>query len=167
MTRFASVLIIALLALLAQACGETPQQSARHTVSAAAIALDLTDIASAQAYTIAAHRALEASADMPSYRAAMAPYDTLETALRTARSALDLADSVVRVWEQGGVQPSNWQQAVACLIGALEGVREVVVAAGVPLPAELTGALDAARGFAHPDHCFTDDAGVVVTGGAS
>lgn len=141
------------LATLALGCGNTPAQSARHVVSAAGIALDVADIASAQAYTARAHEALTAAATLADYHAAMAPFDALERALRTLAAALHVADALVTVWEHSGVQPVDWPQGLACVVGGLEGVREVMTAAGVDLPVELTSALDLVSGIVSPDAC--------------
>jgi hypothetical protein len=150
-------LALALFALVA-ACGDTPQQSARHVVTIAADALDLADIASAQAYTAHAREALDASHDLVEYHASMAPFDALEQALRTADEALHIADAAVRLWDQGGVD--SWPQALACVVGALVGVQSMLQAAGLVIPPELTSALDVVHGLVSGDQCFSHDAGV-------
>ncbi len=122
-------------------------------MSTAGIALDVTDIASAQAYTARAHEALTASATLAEYHAAMAPFDALEQALRTLAAALHVADALVTLWEHGGVQPGDWPRAFSCVVGGLQGVREVMAAAGVELPPELTSALDLVHGLVSGDAC--------------
>jgi len=146
--------VITAMALSVWACGSTPQENARRTVSIAAEAVDLTDQVFAQRYTARAAVALEAATSLPEYRTSMAPLDAVVRALATGRAALELGDAAVRVWDQGGA--SSWPQALACIVGALIGLRDVLTAAGVALPAELTAALDMVRGLADPNGCFVD-----------
>lgn len=154
--------IVALaFATLALGCGSTPQENAHRTVTVIAEAVDVTDIAFAQVYTARAAEALAASESLDAYRSALAPLDAVVTSLRTLRSALEIGDAVIRIWDQGGV--SSWPQAFACIVGGLVGLRNVLVAAGVQLPPELTAVVEMTRGLANPDSCFAD-AG--VPGGA-
>lgn len=144
---------IALVLLLCSGCGATPQQTARHFVDGAGEVLVVTDAVAAQAYTERARTALDASSTLAEYHAAMAPLDAVEEALRTAAAALRLADAAVLIWDQGGV--SSWPQAFGCAVGALVGVRDLLVAAGITLPPELVALLDGVHSVVDTDQCFT------------
>lgn len=154
---FALVMIV-VAACGAYACGSTPEQTARHTVDGIGMAVDVTDQAFAIVYTERARTALEAASSLEQYRASMAGLDAVVTALRTAHATLELGDAAVRIWEQGGV--NSWPQALGCIVGSLVGLRDVIVAAGVAVPAELLAALDMVHGLVDTDGCFTADAGV-------
>lgn len=134
------------------ACGATPQQTARHFVVGTAEVLVVTDAVVAVEYTTHARAALEASSDLASYRLAMAPFDDLERALRTAHSALLLAEGAVNVWDNGGI--TTWPHAFACVVGALVGLRDLLRVAGVPLPAELVSLLDGVHAVTDTELCF-------------
>lgn len=156
---FTLALLSAFLAL--PGCGATPEQTARHTVDAIGVGINIADQVSAQQYTDRARAALAASTSMAEYQASMATMDAVERTLRVADVALHIADAAVRVWNQGGV--ASWPQALSCVVGALVGIRDAFVAAGIELPVELTAALDMVHGAVSGDGCFVD-AG--VPGGA-
>lgn len=150
--RLPGCFVVILAVAVAVACTATPQQIAHRTVTAIGVALDVTDAATAQAYADRAHAALAASSDMASYRAAMAPMDDVERGLRVAHSALELGDAAILVWDRGGV--TQWSQALPCIVGALVGLRDLLVAADVPIPAELSALLDGVHSVTDTDLCF-------------
>lgn len=150
--------VIAVCSTTCAGCGATPQQTARHFVDGAGEALDITDIAVAQAYTDRAREALAAASDLAAYHAAMAPMDDLERGLRVARSALELGDAAIRVWDQNGAR--DFPQALSCIVGALVGLRSLLTAANVPIPPEITAALDLVHEVVDGDRCFSTDGGV-------
>ena len=153
-----------LCTMLLAACGATPQQQAREVIDTIATTEVAVDNVSAQAYTDAARRALEAASTPDQYRAAMTAYDAIERGLRTLSASLHVADAIITLWDNGGVR--SWPQAFACVVGALEGLRTVISAAGVALPPELVSALDLVHGVVNTDSCLApSDAG--VDGGAS
>lgn len=133
------------LVLLTSACGLTPQETARTSIGVVATGVRAIDVASAQAYTERARAALAASADLAAYRAAMAPMDDLESALRVADEALLAAEAVVDSWSAEAQQ--RWLGVAACVAEALNRIRLAVAATGVTVPSELEQALDMAQHF--------------------
>lgn len=147
-----AMIVLAAFATLALGCGSTPEQTARHTVDGIGMAVDVTDQAFAIVYTVRAREALDAASSLEQYRASMHDLDAVVAGLRTAHAALDLGDAAVRIWEQGGV--NSWPQAFGCIVGSLVGVRNLLAAAGVAVPAELLAVLDMVHGAVDTDGCF-------------
>lgn len=134
---------VVVFSALISSCGLTPRQAARASLDVMALGVRTVDDVSAQAYAERARTALAAAHDMAEYRAAIAPMDDLERALRVADEALLAADRLVAAWDEGG--RDHWIGAAACVAEALLDVAAALEAAGLEIPPELVEALEAAR----------------------
>lgn len=143
---------IVALVTFSHGCGASPQQTARRTNHALAIAVDATDAAFAPVYASRARAALDAATSLEEYRLSMHDLDAVTVALETASASIQYAERLVDLWDQGGAR--SWPQAISCVAGALIGLEDVMTAAQVPLPPELVDAIAFGREAGIGDHCL-------------
>lgn len=136
---------IAIAGALLSGC-DGPPGPARRAVEVATVVLLDADRDAAVRYTAAAEVALERSTTLAEYRAAMAPHDALEQALRVSQSAILAADASLDAWREGGAE--RWPSLAACVVMALADLRNALAAAGVHAPPELDAVITTARSFA-------------------
>lgn len=136
---------IAIAGALLSGC-DGPPGPARRAVEVATVVLLDADRDAAVRYTAAAEVALERSTTLAEYRAAMAPHDALEQALRVTQSAILAADAALDAWREGGAE--RWPSLAACVVMALADLRNALAAAGVHAPPELDAVITTARSFA-------------------
>lgn len=153
---YATYAIAIAIGFLVNGCGATPQQTARHLVDGAGIAVDLTDQVFATQYTARARAALDASHSMEEYRTAVAGIDAVARGLEVARRSVELGDAAVRAWDASGA--AGWDHAYACIVGALVSLRNLLVAAGVSVPPELGAMVDGIHATVDTDSCFAEGA---------
>ena len=132
-----------LLALLVTGC-VSAQQTARHSLAVAAVALRETDEALAPRYAEASSEALGSSQTRAEYDAAMQPWDVAESAERAALLALLSLESLADAWAESG---RGFLAATPCALQTLSRLAEALAVVGVSL-GPLSGALGALSSYA-------------------
>ena len=135
------------LALLASGC-VSAQQTARHSLVVAAIALRETDELLAPRYAAASGEALGSSQTRAEYDAAMHLWDAAESAERAALLALLSLESLADAWTDAG---RGFLAAAPCGLQTLFRLAEALAVVGVSL-GPLSGALGALSSYAGTCH---------------
>lgn len=135
------------LALLASGC-ISAQQTARHSLAAAAVALRETDELLAPRYAAASSEALGSSQARAEYDAAMQPWDVAEDAERSALLALLSLESLADAWTDAG---RSFMAAAPCALQTLSRLAAALAVVGVSL-GPLSGALGALSSYAGTCH---------------
>jgi hypothetical protein len=135
------------LALLASGC-VSAQQTARHSLAVAAVALRETDELLAPRYATASSEALGSSQTRAEYDAAMRPWDAAESAERAALLALLSLESLADAWTDAG---RGFLAAAPCGLQTLSRLAEALAVVGVGL-GPLSGALSALSSYAGTCH---------------
>jgi hypothetical protein len=136
-----------LLALFASGC-VSAQQTARHSLAVAAVALRETDEALAPRYAAASSEALGSSQTRAEYDAAMQPWDAAESAERAALLALLSLESLADAWTDAG---RGFLAATPCALQTLSRLAEALAVVGVSF-GPLSGALGAMSSYAGTCH---------------
>lgn len=136
-----------LLALLATGC-VSAQQTARHSLAVAAVALRETDEALAPRYAEASSEALGSSQTRAEYDAAMSDWDAAESAERAALLTLLSLESLADTWTDAG---RGFLSAAPCALQTLSRLAEALAVVGVSL-GPLSGALGALSSYAGTCH---------------
>lgn len=136
-----------LLALLASGC-VSAQQTARHSLAVAAVALRETDEALAPRYAEASSEAMGSSQTRAEYDAAMSDWNAAESAERAALLALLSLESLADAWTDAG---RSFLTAAPCALQTLSRLAEALAVVGVGL-GPLSGALGALSSYAGTCH---------------
>ncbi len=142
----AAALLLALgLSLTVSGCAHAPR-AVRTTLAASAHAVLVADGIVADRYERARVVELEAAASLEDYRARMRSLDRAVDALAASASSLRAAEHAVDAWDRGNEGAT--MGVVACSLSSLVEVADALRAANVEPPADLTRALELARGLA-------------------
>lgn len=139
MTMRGAWAVLAFMLVMLSACGG-PMQTMRRGIAAGAIGLSELDGPAAEGYAAAHERHLADHETREAYDTAMAPWNDLETGMRSAHSVFFAADAALDAAAAGGDE--NWLGLGACVVASARRLVELAEAVGLEVPSGLRSTIE-------------------------
>lgn len=131
---------------LLTACGGPPS-AAQTVLSVTSHGVVEADNQLDQRLAVAGEECLAAASSRVEFEACVAPFGTAIRVLRTTVHALLASQQAFDAWNDGTDDGALWYDSIPCLLSALVELRIALEAAGVPVPALVSQAVDMASSF--------------------